>query len=153
MRDEAARRSITPEQAAPLLEALGSTPLPHAMRVREVARRQHISLSAVFAAAGLEREFTSDAIASVELELKYAGFFERERVLADRMRRLGDLALAPDLPYGEMQSLAIEARQKLAQVRPRTLAQAGRISGVSASDLQNLALEVTRGRRTLGADI
>jgi tRNA uridine 5-carboxymethylaminomethyl modification enzyme len=153
VRDEAARRSITPEQAAPLLEALGSTPLPHAMRVRDVARRQHISLGAVFAAAGLEREFTSDAIASVELELKYAGFFERERMLADRMKRLGDLALAPDLPYGEMRSLAMEARQKLAQVRPRTLAQAGRISGVSASDLQNLALEVTRDRGTPGADI
>ncbi len=69
------------------------------------------------------------------------------------MKQMGDLALAPDLPYGEMQSLAIEARQKLAQVRPRTLAQAGRISGVSASDLQNLALEVTRDHGTPGADI
>ncbi len=146
VRAAAARGSITPEQAAPLLEALGSTALPHAMRIRDVARRQHISLAALFRAAGVEGGFSSDAVAGVELELKYAGFFERERVLADRMRRLGDLALAPDLPYGEMRSLAVEARQKLALVRPRTLAQAGRISGVSASDLQNLALEVTRDR-------
>jgi tRNA uridine 5-carboxymethylaminomethyl modification enzyme len=146
VREAAARQSITPEQAAPLLEALGSTALPHAMRIRDVARRQHISLAALFRAAGHENGFSTDAVAGVELELKYAGFFERERMLAERMRRLGDLALAPDLPYGEMRSLAVEARQKLALVRPRTLAQAGRISGVSASDLQNLALEVTRDR-------
>ena len=153
VRDAAARRSITPEQAAPLLEALGSTALPHAMRIRDVARRQHVSLAALFRASGFETGFSTDAVAGVELELKYAGFFERERMLADRMRRLGDLALAPDLPYGEMRSLAVEARQKLAMVRPRTLAQAGRISGVSASDLQNLALEVTRDRSEPGARI
>jgi tRNA uridine 5-carboxymethylaminomethyl modification enzyme len=153
VRAEAARRSISPEQAAPLLATIGSTPLPHAMRIRDVARRQHISLAALFHAAGLETGFSSDAVACVELEFKYAGFFERERVLAERMRRMGDLPLAADLPYGDMRSLAVEARQKLAQVRPRTVAQAGRISGVSPSDLQNLVLEVTRARGEPRADI
>ena len=63
------------------------------------------------------------------------------------MRRMGDFALELDLAYAEMQSLSFEARQKLAAIRPLTLAQASRIPGVSPSDLQNLVLEVGRRRR------
>jgi tRNA uridine 5-carboxymethylaminomethyl modification enzyme len=102
-------------------------------------------------AAGAEGSFSADGLASAELELKYAGFFERERVLAERLKQLGELALDVDLPYEEMRSLATEARQKLSRVRPRTLAQAGRISGVTPSDLQNLALEVARRDRNAAA--
>jgi tRNA uridine 5-carboxymethylaminomethyl modification enzyme len=140
----AARQSITAAQAAPVLEAVESSPIPHAVRIEELARRQHVPLAALMRAAGVGEGFSTDGLASAELELKYAGFFERERMLAERMKQLGELALAADLPYEEMRSLATEARQKLARVRPRTLAQAGRISGVTPSDLQNLALEVAR---------
>jgi tRNA uridine 5-carboxymethylaminomethyl modification enzyme len=81
------------------------------------------------------------------LELKYDGYFERERSQADKIRRMGEFALDDVLPYAEMRSLSTEARQKLAAIRPRTLAQASRIPGVSASDLQNLVIEVERHRR------
>jgi tRNA uridine 5-carboxymethylaminomethyl modification enzyme len=84
---------------------------------------------------------------TAELELKYAGYFVRERQAADRLARSGAFTLAPDLPYATFLSLSYEARQKLAAVRPHTLAQAGRVPGVSPSDLQNLVLEVERGRR------
>ena len=60
---------------------------------------------------------------------------------------MGDFALALELPYGEMISLSLEARQKLAQRRPASLAMASRLSGVSPADLQNLVLEVERRRR------
>src|SRR6185312_12953070 len=84
------------------------------------------------------------AIRVAELELKYAGYFERERVQASRLQRMGDFALGADIAYAEMRSLSFEARQKLGTIRPLTLAQAARIPGISPSDLQNLVLEVTK---------
>ncbi len=83
---------------------------------------------------------------TAELEIKYAGYFERERVQADKMRRLDAFPLGAGLPYADMRSLSIEARQKLATLVPATLAQASRIPGVSPSDLQNLVLEIERRR-------
>jgi tRNA uridine 5-carboxymethylaminomethyl modification enzyme len=61
---------------------------------------------------------------------------------------MGGFALSPELPYGSFRSLTTEARQKLAALRPASLAQAGRVPGVSPSDLQNLVIEVARWRRT-----
>ena len=139
--------SIRPEAVARLLAAAGSAPLPHAMRIAEVAKRQGIALSDLFASAGVGAGIGSDALTTTELELKYDGYFERERSQADKMRRMGEFSLEETLPYSEMRSLSTEARQKLTRIRPRTLAQASRISGISASDLQNLVIEVERYRR------
>jgi len=139
--------SISPMAAAPLLDAAGSAPLPHAMRIAEVVKRQGVSLADLFRACGLEGRFARDGLVTAELELKYEGYFERERSQADRIRRMGEFVLGDGLPYPDMRSLSTEARQKLTAVRPRTLAQAARIPGVSASDLQNLVIEVERYRR------
>jgi tRNA uridine 5-carboxymethylaminomethyl modification enzyme len=139
--------SVRPEAAAPLLERASSSPLPHAMRIAEVAKRQGIDLRELFAAADVGHELPVEAVVTTELEIKYDGYFERERVQADRMKRMGEFSLDDSLPYAEMRSLSTEARQKLAALRPRTLAQASRISGISASDLQNLVIEVERQRR------
>ena len=139
--------SVRPEAARPLLDAAGSSALPHAMRIAEVVKRNGVSLHDLFAAAGVGAEIDRDALVTTELELKYDGYFARERMQADRIRRMGEFALDDGLVYEEMQSLSTEARQKLARVRPRTLAQASRISGISASDLQNLVIEVERRRR------
>ena len=89
-------------------------------------------------------ELASEAVITAELEIKYAGYFERERMQADKLKRMGDFALDTDLEYEGMRSLSFEARQKLATIQPRTLAQASRIPGVSPSDLQNLVLEVSK---------
>jgi tRNA U34 5-carboxymethylaminomethyl modifying enzyme MnmG/GidA len=149
----AAGTSIRPAQADPLLAACGSAPLPHAVRVAEVARRQGVSLGELFAATGVGAGLPREALVTAELELKYAGYFERERVQAERLRRLGDIALDPDLAYPEMRSLSFEARQKLAAIRPRSVAQAARIPGVSPTDLQNLVLEIDRRRRAAAATV
>ncbi len=138
--------SIRPEQAAPLLDAAGSAPLVHSMKIVEVARRQGVNLLDLLRAAGIDEPIPVDAAVTAELEIKYAGYFERERVQADKMRRLDAFPLGAGLPYAEMRSLSIEARQKLATVAPATLAQASRIPGVSPSDLQNLVLEIERRR-------
>ncbi|HMG12695.1 MAG TPA: tRNA uridine-5-carboxymethylaminomethyl(34) synthesis enzyme MnmG [Gemmatimonadaceae bacterium] len=139
--------SIRPDEAAPILSRAGSAPLAHAVRIVEVARRQEIPLDGLLQAVGLGAGLDAEALVTADLEIKYAGYFERERVQADRMRRMGDFALDPELDYSEMLSLAFEARQKLANLRPYTLAQASRIPGVSPSDLQNLVIEIERRRR------
>jgi tRNA uridine 5-carboxymethylaminomethyl modification enzyme len=139
--------SIQPDQAAPILAAAGSSGLSQPVKIAEVARRQEVSLRALLDATGQGADLDDEAIVTADLEIKYAGYFERERAQADRMRRMGDFSLDEDLEYDGMQSLSMEARQKLSKLRPRSLAQASRIPGVSPSDLQNLVIEVERRRR------
>jgi tRNA uridine 5-carboxymethylaminomethyl modification enzyme len=143
--------SVSPAVASDLLRAAGSSPLEHAVRISELARRQGVTLVDLFRATGVGAGLPPEAVVTTELELKYAGYFERERAQAARMRTLGDFALADDLDYLAMQSLSYEARQKLNVARPPTLAQASRLSGLSPSDLQNLVIEVERLRRTVRA--
>jgi tRNA uridine 5-carboxymethylaminomethyl modification enzyme len=78
--------------------------------------------------------------------MKYSGYFAREKAQADRMRSMGGFVLPSDLEYAEIRSLSNEARQKLASIQPRTLAQASRIPGVSPSDIQNLVIEIEKKR-------
>jgi len=139
--------SIRPEEAAPVLSVALSAQLSQPVKIVEVARRQDVSLQSLFNAVGLGAEINSEALVTADLEIKYAGYFERERLQAERMRRMGDFALDSALDYGEMRSLSSEARQKLANLKPQSLAQASRIPGVSPSDLQNLVIEIERRRR------
>lgn len=139
--------SIRPDQAAPILSGAGSAPLSQPVRIVEVARRQEIPLDRLFLAVGLGANLDNEALITADLEIKYAGYFERERVQAERMRRMGDFSLDPELDYSDMRSLSFEARQKLSTLRPHSLAQASRIPGVSPSDLQNLVIEIERRRR------
>jgi len=144
--------SIRPEQVNARLAEMGSAVIPHSVKVVELARRQHVELRELFSLAGVGRELALDAIITTELQIKYAGYFDRERAQADKMRRMGHFVLEVDLPYDSMQSVSFEARQKFAAQRPRSLAQASRIPGVSPNDLQNLVLEVERHRRVAAAD-
>jgi len=150
MLETARSTSIAPDVAAPVLAAAGERPLAHGLRIAEVAKRPGVSLAALFEAAALPIA-DKDAALTAELELKYAGYFDRERAQAERLQKLRGFELPNDLPYAELRSLSMEARQKLGIVRPRTLAQAASVPGVSASDLQNLVIEVERRRRSMAA--
>jgi tRNA uridine 5-carboxymethylaminomethyl modification enzyme len=143
--------TVTPTQADPVLERAQSTRLAHPVRIAELAKRQRVSLSDLLFAAGVGQELAPEAVVTAELEIKYAGYFAREREHADKMRRMGQLVLDPDLPYSDMSSLSFEARQKLTTIRPRTLAQASRIPGVSPTDIQNLLIEIEKRRRLAAA--
>jgi tRNA uridine 5-carboxymethylaminomethyl modification enzyme len=153
--DEARRlaeeQSILPEQAAPVLVRAGSSPLAHAVKIVEVAKRQGVSLADLFDSACVGQELAREALVTAELEIKYSGYFARERDQALKMRRMGEFPLDSDLPYSDMLSLSLEARQKLAALRPRSLAQASRVSGVSPTDLQNLVIEIEKRRRLSAA--
>jgi tRNA uridine 5-carboxymethylaminomethyl modification enzyme len=120
------------------------------VRVIELARRQGVALADLLAAAGVGSDVDREAALSAELEIKYAGYFERERVGAEKLRRMAQFQLPSDFPYESLRSLSIESRQKLAARRPSTLAQAASIPGVNPSDLQNLVIEVERRRRVAG---
>ena len=145
--ERARATSISPEKAAPILAAAGERALEHSVKVADVAKRPGVSLAQLLAAAGVEVH-DGQAALTAELELKYAGYFDRERAQAERLRKLRDFPLPVELPYAELRSLSTEARQKLGALRPATLAQAAGVPGISASDLQNLVIEVERRRRT-----
>jgi tRNA uridine 5-carboxymethylaminomethyl modification enzyme len=134
------------EQVDAQLVAAGTSPLVHPVRVAELAKRQGASLAALFAATGVNEPLSRDALVTVELELKYAGYFVKERYAADRLRRMGEYVLPHDAPYDRMHTLSVESRQKLAARRPLSLAQAASVPGVSPADLQNLILEIERSR-------
>lgn len=138
---------LTPAQANSLLESANSAGIRQPTRIAELTRRHGVTLGDLLRASELVVDADSDALVTVELELKYAGYFERERVHADKLKRMSQLALPADLPYSEFRSLSTEARQKLSARRPTTLAQAAGIPGVSQSDLQNLLIELERRRR------
>ncbi len=138
--------SMPPEIADPVLAAVGSRPLLHAVRAAELAKRQDVSLQALFGAAGVGADLPSDAVVGAELEIKYAGYFEKERARAARLEAQGAVRLPEHWNYEALLTISIEARQKLSQLRPATLAQASAIPGISPADLQNLLLELRRAR-------
>jgi tRNA uridine 5-carboxymethylaminomethyl modification enzyme len=138
--------SITPARATGPLAASG-TSLASGERVAVVAKRPGVSLGALLEAAGVGAGLAVDAVLAAEIEIKYDGYLVREREAAARLAELASFALPEDLPYLELRSLATEARQKLDQIRPTSLAQAARVPGVAPSDLHNLVLEVARWRR------
>ncbi len=140
----AAETSIRPADANPLLQR-GGTGISAPERIAGLARRPGVSLAALLRAAGTPG-VTDDACWSPEVELKYAGYLMRERESAERIAELDGFELPPTLAYSEVATLSFEAREKLAAVCPATLGQAGRIPGVSPSDLQNLVVAVLRLR-------
>jgi tRNA uridine 5-carboxymethylaminomethyl modification enzyme len=105
-----------------------------------------VSLPALLAASGVQVA-EEDAEWS-GIELRYGGYLARERVVAEKLVRLEATPLPLDLPWRLMETLSWEAREKLARVQPTTLAQAGRVPGVSPADLQHLLVEVLRRERT-----
>ncbi len=138
--------NVTPAEANPILIAAGSAAILHPTRAAELLKRPRVTASDLVAASGSPPagEVSLEALSAVEVELKYAGYVAREREHAERLRGQANLLLHNDLPYCDFRTLSFEAREKLSAIRPASLAQAGRIPGISPADLQNLILEVRR---------
>ena len=139
--------ALLPDSVNSYLASVDSAAIEQPVRISELTKRQGVELRALLVIAGVGADLPLDSFTSTELEIKYSGYFDRERVQAERLKRLGHVALAPDLEYAHMRSLTYEARQKLARLRPQSLAQAASIPGVSPNDVQNLLIEVERRRR------
>jgi tRNA uridine 5-carboxymethylaminomethyl modification enzyme len=144
----ARRTKVSPEVANEVLRTLGQSEIAEPHRVADLVRRPRVPLRDMLRrGVPVPPESCEDIWMSAEIELKYAGYLERERHAAAKLAEMANFTLPEDLPYLELRTLSTEARQKLERVRPQSLAQAGRIPGVSPSDLQNLVLEVVRRRR------
>lgn len=139
---------ISAAAANPVLAASGSAAVSEAQRVADLARRPGVSMEALLRAAGAE--ISCDETEWADIELKYAGYLARERSAASRMAGMDEFELPAGLDYGALDALSTEARQKLAVAQPRSLGQAGRIPGVSPSDLQGLVVAVLRYRNGRG---
>jgi tRNA uridine 5-carboxymethylaminomethyl modification enzyme len=144
--------TVEPARVNPFLEEVGSAPVHEPKRLQALLKRPGISITKLIETVeatpldGVAPHDRDEVLLAVEMEQRYAGYLERERERAESLHRLADFTLPTDLPYAELRSLSTEARQKLGIIRPRTLAQAGRIPGISPSDLQNLVMEVRKRR-------
>ena len=134
--------SVKPKDVNGKLEALGTTPLREGTKLIDLIARPQINLQnlseiapelkVVLDAPTNRKEEIAEA---AEIKMKYKGYIERERMIADKMHRLEDIKIKGRFKYAEMQQLSTEARQKLEKINPDTLAQASRIPGVSPSDI------------------
>lgn len=140
----AGRSSILPHAANSILHAAGSSPISEPQPIGWLARRPGVSTHALLAANG--HDVDSEAAQWPDIELKYAGYLARERAAAGRLAQMENFSLPADLEYRSLATLSFEARQKLDAARPSSLGQAGRIPGVSPSDLQSLVMEVLKLR-------
>ena len=133
---------IKKDEINPKLEALGTTPLRAGCKLIDLIARPHLNLTnlseiipdlkaALDAPANRKEEITEAA----EIKMKYKGYIERERLIADKMHRLEDIKIKGRFNYSELHEISTEARQKLERIDPETLAQASRIPGVSPSDI------------------
>ncbi len=147
---EARKLLLEPAAVNPYLLSHGERQIVASQRVSELIKRPALGLRELFE-CGLSAvpEAEPDAWLSAQIEFKYAGYLVRERDAAKRLADLAGFRLPNELPYREMRSLSTEARQKLERIRPESLAQAGRIPGISPSDLQNLVMEVMRRNRAV----
>ncbi len=139
---------VAPDQANPVLAEAGSSPIAQAVRPIELARRPELSAEALLRAGRLPVEGVVDEVVEgVVLEARYEGYVRRERERAERLSRLGGVAIPGGFDFAGCATLSREARDQLERARPATLAQASRVSGVRPSDLQSLEGELRRARR------
>jgi tRNA uridine 5-carboxymethylaminomethyl modification enzyme len=137
--------SIRAELINDALVSLGTTPLRHGCKLIELIGRPQIGIEniaehiAPFKAMLDEiTERREEIIEAAEIQIKYSGYIERERIIADKLNRLESIKIKGKFDYANLQSLSTEARQKLSRIDPETIAQASRIPGVSPSDINVL---------------
>jgi tRNA uridine 5-carboxymethylaminomethyl modification enzyme len=140
--------SIEPAEINPALEAIGSTPIIQKVKMFGVLARPTITLLdfAIYSPKVKEfiLKFDAESIEQAEILMKYEGYISREHEMADKQTRLEDLILHDDFDYQRLTSLSKEAREKLTKVRPRTIGQASRISGITPSDVSILMVYLGR---------
>lgn len=141
--------SLKPEEANPILEAKGSAPMSQPDKMFKVFSRPQLDLEDFrkfkkVAAYIEEHDLDREVVEQAEIQVKYSGYIEKEKNNADKLTRLEDMIIPDNFNFDKIQSISIEAKQKLNKIRPRTIAQASRISGVSPSDISVLLIYMGR---------
>lgn len=133
---------VKPREVNAFLESIGTTPLREGCKIFDLIARPQINMANLSEISSQLKELLDDApnrkeeiTEAAEIKMKYKGYIEREKMIADKMHRLEDIKIRGRFKYSEMLQLSTEARQKLEKINPETLAQASRIPGVSPSDI------------------
>ena len=137
---------LSPSATAPVLEREGREPLDRGISAAELLRRPEMSYEKIAPLLSGER-LTGEAAANVETAIKYQGYIDRQQRSVEKMLRLENMKIPAGFDYGELTGMLAESREKLEKVRPATLGQAGRISGVTPTDLQHLAVYLSERQR------
>ncbi len=142
--------SISPEEINPWLEVLKTDPIRQKLKIVNILSRPQVGLIEMMNAIPVVEKLVNDiskeeeTIEQAEINIKYEGYIEREFELAEKMNRLENVSIREDIDYSKIQSLSNEARQKFTEIRPATLGQASRISGVNPADISILMVYIGR---------
>jgi len=140
--------SIAPEEINPILDQLGSSPVSQKLRMFGILARPGVSIyDFVNASESVKMrlsQYCREDIEQAEILMKYDGYTQRKGKMADNHPRLDHVQLDEDLNYHQLTSLSSEAREKLTRIRPSTLGQASRISGISPADISVLMVYMGR---------
>ena len=140
--------SVEPDQINGLLEEKGSMPIKQKVKAQGIILRPNISIADVRSVVPGLNEFLSnykaEAVEQAEINMKYAGYMAKEQEMVDKMSRLEMLKLSESFAYHSLTSLSAEAREKLTRMKPMTIGQASRISGVSPADISVLLIHLGR---------
>ena len=133
----------------PILEAKGLALINQSMKLFKIATRPQLAFNDFLVVEELtdfltKNEIEPDVIEQVEIYLKYSGYIEKEKNNADKLNRLENVAIPQTFDYSKVKSLSFEAREKLTIVKPVSISQASRISGVSPSDISVLLVYMGR---------
>lgn len=143
------KTSILPEEANPLLEAKKSAPIKQSDKLAKIYSRPNITFNELSEVASVrsfvaDKNISPDAIEQAEVQIKYAGYIEKEKNNADKLHRLEHVKIPSSFDYDILASLSHEAKEKLNKVKPTTIAQASRISGINPSDISVLLVKLGR---------
>jgi tRNA uridine 5-carboxymethylaminomethyl modification enzyme len=141
--------SVTPDEANPILEAKESSPMVQSDKMFKVFSRPQIELDDFIKFDKVknyisENDLDKEIIEQAEIQVKYSGYIEKERNNAEKLIRLEDIKIPENFDYHKIKSMSIEAKQKLSNIRPVTISQASRISGVSPADISVLLIYMGR---------
>jgi len=141
--------SVEPSEINPILESKKSSPVKQKGKLAKILTRPNISHQDIIQLKDVEKyiqenNFSREVIEKTEIEIKYKGYIAREQEHADKLNRLEDLKIPHNFNYNKLESMSLEAREKLTQVKPATVSQASRVSGVDPTDISVLIVHMGR---------
>ncbi|MER3375786.1 MAG: tRNA uridine-5-carboxymethylaminomethyl(34) synthesis enzyme MnmG [Allomuricauda sp.] len=143
------KTSFSPEEINPILESLDSATVRQSDKLFKVFSRPKVTMDHMLKLSSVseyveQHDLNSEVMEQAEIEVKYSGYIEKEKNNADKLQRLENVRIPDNFDYSKLKSLSFEAREKLESIRPVTISQASRISGVSPADISVLLVYLGR---------
>ena len=141
--------SVKPEVINPILEEVASSPMKQSDKMFKIFARPNVTLDLMRKVEDVdtyikENNLDQEVLDQTEIQVKYSGYIEKEKNNASKLNRLEDIKIPENFDYSKLKSLSFEAKEKLKKIKPRTLSQASRISGVSPSDISVMLVYMGR---------